>query len=233
MLNWTRYPKTTEELQREGVCPAVFAYEKHVERSDGYKHITTADIIRPMERRGYAISAYASTRSRDPANLSYARHIVRLRRKDQWTADTATPEIIIMNGGDGRTAFKLFQGFCRFACLNGIIVMSGEHSAFTVYHSAAHAVDEAALAMYELAVKHDEAEDTMRRMRDIFLPPDVQRHIAVEAMKLRGVNPVAEDEDYASTYNRIFNVCVGSNLRPTRREDSLGSLDCIYNMLQE
>ena len=111
----------TTEYMREKV-PAMFA-ERH-SMSDRYVQLPTYKMVETLAEAGYyPVDAGQTTPQR--RNPLHVEHAITLRHENHLSADPSAgqvPQIILANSHNGRTKMRLFAGFYRFVCSNGLIV---------------------------------------------------------------------------------------------------------------
>lgn len=96
--------------------------KKDCSRSKRYKTLPTATVLKKLSKAGYDVTAVSTVNKRDKSKSRYAKHLLRLRKRDSLNCGDSIPEIIIINSHDGTSSYKLFLGVYRFACANGLIV---------------------------------------------------------------------------------------------------------------
>lgn len=152
---------TDDQIAR--VAPSVFAADKHERRSERYVFIPTRDIVAGLRKEGFMPVWAGQSKTRDPSNIGYTRHMVRFRHVDADRRVTAgmVPEVVLKNSHNGTSQYELYAGIFRFICANGMICgdLTGEplkvphkrdaverviEGTFKVIDTAQDAVEEAA-----------------------------------------------------------------------------------------
>lgn len=105
-------------------APAALWNIKGEDRGAGYQHITTGQAVEILADYGFRPTQAAQVKSRTRSASLYAQHMLALSNPD-YTSDEGTPEIILYNSGDGKSALRMFAGFYRFICSNGLVAGSG------------------------------------------------------------------------------------------------------------
>lgn len=94
---------------------------------DTYGHVNTRDVLNVFEAKGWAVSTVSVLNPRKPERDGFQRHLIRLENPafpsiPGLSGDNASkPQLCLLNSHDGTTAFRIFLGALRLACLNGII----------------------------------------------------------------------------------------------------------------
>jgi len=132
-LNRSLAPLTRDQLQR--YVPSAFALEPWQQVSKNYKFIPSINIIEAMEREGFSVVSARQSRTRIEGKEAYTKHMIRFRRagSNLIVGDTF-PEVILVNSHDRTSAYKLFAGLFRLACLNGMVASVGTMGEFTTQH---------------------------------------------------------------------------------------------------
>ena len=153
---------TEAELMR--AAPSLFATEAHDSRSERFVPVPTIDIVRGLQKEGFEVFSAQQAKTRDASKRDFTKHMVRLRNTSfRQSANGDTFEIVLVNGNDGSSAYRMMSGFYRFVCSNGLIV--GETlNEVRVRHSgnALHDVIEGAYTVLEDAPKVLDRVDAMR-----------------------------------------------------------------------
>lgn len=120
----TGQPLSLDQIRK--AAPAVFAEEAHHSRGERYLYVPT---IRPLEQlmdNGWGVYEVGQQRARAADRDPYTKHMLRLRKLDDFKADAykgeGIPEVILINAHDGTASYDLRAGFFRFICSNGLIV---------------------------------------------------------------------------------------------------------------
>lgn len=101
--------------------------EKMSSLKDSFQHVTTRDILDVFQAKGWNVSSVNVLNPRKPEHQGYQRHLVRLENPafpsipGLSAANSSIPQICLLNANNATTALRLFFGFLRTACLNGII----------------------------------------------------------------------------------------------------------------
>ena len=90
--------------------------------SERYNFVNTASILKKLEGNGFfpVQAAQQTPRERNPLHVQ---HSIVLRPDDYDVAEgEVVPQILLVNSHNGRTKLRIFAGFYRFVCANGIVV---------------------------------------------------------------------------------------------------------------
>jgi hypothetical protein len=171
----------TNELRT--LAPAAFA-DAHA-MSSRYAQIETAAIVQRLASAGYyPVQAAQDNPRRRP--VTQVTHRIVLRHEDHLAPDLASgqvPQIMLVNSHNGRTKLRLYAGFYRFVCANGLVV--GNHS---FRHEVAHRGD-AMVESLSFAEEMTERLSDLRRVIDFWskiqLNPAQAEEFARRAAELR------------------------------------------------
>ncbi|EMP3059793.1 DUF945 domain-containing protein [Salmonella enterica] len=208
-------PLTHEELMQ--YTPSVFGEDKHTSRSEKYSYIPTITLLDNLRREGFEPFFACQSRVRDPGRRDYTKHMLRLRRAGQITAQQV-PEIIILNSHGGESSFWLLPGVFRSVCTNSL-VCGQSFGEIRVPHRGdiAEKVIEGA---YDVLNVFDRVEEKRETMQSLQLPPPAQQALAKAALTYR----FGEEHQPVTT---------AQVLTPRRREDYGQDLWTVWNTLQE
>jgi hypothetical protein len=213
--------------------PAAFASAAHATTSPTYSFLPTQRVLGALGQAGFVPVGAAQTRT--SAERRYAaRHVIRLRRRYETVQLTdSIPEIVFINGHDGRTATQFRLGLFRVVCTNGLIVSIGAMPVWRFPHRS-DVLDEvvaAVLAQSELFVQ---VGTHVERMERTPLEKSQRLAFAEQALELRfpesrrgGMQPsqllaVRRPEDVGTDLWRTYNVIQENVLKGglTRRSAS-------------
>jgi hypothetical protein len=173
-------PLTLEQIQKR--APAAFTNEKHPERAERYKHINTSQAIDILADYGYQVTQAAQVRSRTEEANKYAHHMLALSNPEQRAIDEGTPEIILYNSGDGKSSWRMFAGFYRFICSNGIIAGNGFEIRARHYQTTASRFEQ---MIKEAGQRLPDMLSDVERLKDIRLDHIQELGLASQAARIR------------------------------------------------
>lgn len=112
---------TEAELLR--VAPSLFATEAHDSRSDRFVPVPTIDIVRGLQKEGFEVFSAQQAKTRDVSKRDFTKHMIRMRNTSFRQSNNGdTFEVVLVNGNDGSSAYRMMSGFYRMVCANGLIV---------------------------------------------------------------------------------------------------------------
>lgn len=103
------------------ILPEVFHQtEPKEDVSNKYELINTGSIVESLANRGFSIDSYQTAGFRVEANRDKQKHLVTMKYTDLETKE-GVPTILIQNSHNRSSGLKLYTGYIRFACLNGLV----------------------------------------------------------------------------------------------------------------
>jgi len=171
------------------VAPSAFATEKHGSRSEAYTYIPTSQVIEGMITQGFHPFAASQSRARDAQRREFTKHMIRFRHGAALEkAGYSQPEVVVVNSHDGTSAYKLFAGIFRSACLNGLIVADSMVGSLSVPHKG-NIVDKVIEGSFEVLRGSDAALAKSREWSGLMLTSGEQAAFAEAAHTLRFAGP--------------------------------------------
>lgn len=114
-------PMTPPEIEK--LAPSVYSMDKAPHLSERYGQVTTSRAIKVMLDHGfYPVQAAQVGRG------TTAKHMIAFSPEYKPSQGDGRPELILYNSHDGTSALKLFAGYYRFICSNGIVAGQGFRS---------------------------------------------------------------------------------------------------------
>jgi hypothetical protein len=169
-----------ERIQQ--LAPAVYTDEKGPARSARYAHINTSQAINILADYGYQVTQAAQVRGRTAEANKYGQHLVALSNPDLPELPDGRPEIILYNSGDGKSAVRMFSGFYRFICSNGLVAGNGFEVKAAHYQTTANRFEE---MITEAAQRLPDMLTQIEQLRDVRLDYQQELGLAIEAAKIR------------------------------------------------
>lgn len=207
-------PLSTEEIYH--LAPSVYAMDKAPHLTERYGQITTGQAIGVLADFGYyPVQAAQVGKNRHAKHMLAFANIVPAPLADM---SNGRPELILYNSHDGTSALKLFAGFFRFICSNGIVAGDGFKS--RMLHNTSTVRNFETLITSTAARLHD-LQDSIDRMRSISLQTGDALEFIRQGATFRWKEERITDNTVADIYN------------PRRAEDSRNDMWTIYNRLQE
>ena len=128
-------PLTEEQLF--AAAPSIFARTAHPSRSERFATIPTIDVVRGMAKEGFLPFRAAQSVARAADRRPYTKHMVRFRKvdRDDLIVGDSILEIVLVNGNDGSSIYRLDAGVFKIACLNGLITKSADYGSVKRRHT--------------------------------------------------------------------------------------------------
>lgn len=219
----TRAPLTMEAIRH--AAPSAFATEAYSGMSARYAYIPTSDVIEGLIRAGFQPFAASQSRTKIADKREHTKHMIRFRTPDTMGSDSGeiVPEIVLINGHDGTTAYKFMAGLFRVVCTNGLVVADSLIGSVSIRHSG-DVVRIAAQQSVDLIKRLPEALDTVAYWKSISLTRTEQGIFAEAAHTMR----------FADTDGKITTpVQPEALLQPRRYADNASDLWSTFNRVQE
>ena len=218
---------TLDIIQR---APSAFSNNHAEGLSARYGDINTTTAIEILNDSGYlpvqAVQrrAYKGTGEHAAHMLAFA-HTSDLARTD---TSVERPEIILYNSHDGSSSFKMFAGFFRFICSNGIVAGAGFQA--SVRHTIKSALQFD--SMVQDTVKFIPSMlDTIEQLKSVRLNQDQILDMAREAASLRWDHVIGADLSKPGTYWDYHTI---QGLTKTLRvQDDNQDAWTVFNRIQE
>jgi len=209
-------PLTDEEIFR--TAPSIFAIGAHESRSERYTYIPTIEVLNGLRREGFQPFMAVQSKSRIEGKSEFTKHMLRLRREGQITAQEAF-EIILINSHDGTSSYQMMAGVFRFVCQNGMVT-GDTYEDVKVPHrgNIVHNVIDAAYTIVENA---EPVQESIQIMKDTTLSLPESRIFAEAALSIKYDNP----DDAPISAHQL--------LTSRRREDRSTDLWSVFNRVQE
>jgi hypothetical protein len=216
-------PITEDEMRV--YAPSIFATEAHSSRSERFVPIPTIEMVRALNGEGWVPVMAGQTIARSSDKQNYTKHMVRFRRVDrELSTHGSVVELVLRNGNDGSSGYKLDAGVFRIACLNGLVAKSADYGTINVRHTG-HARDKVIEGSYEVLQNAERVLAAPQDWSSIQLSRPEQLAFAGAAHLLRF------ERDEAG--NAETNVKVEQLIQPRRYEDRLTDLWTTFNVVQE
>lgn len=181
----TGRPLSMEAIRQ--VAPAVFANEPHSSRGPRYLYVPTIEPLQKLLDNGWGVYEASQQRSRDSARDPYTKHMLRLRKLDQFEArGEGAPEVVLINAHDGTAAYHGHAGYFRIVCSNGLMV-GKTLAGFKVRHTVGPATSLEVLKNMEatLTEQFPVMLSQIDKFRATVLKPEFRVALAEHALRLR------------------------------------------------
>jgi hypothetical protein len=223
----TRYnqgrPITEDEMRL--YAPSIFAVDAHFSRSERFVPIPTIEMVRGLNQNGWVPVMAGQSIARREDKQNYTKHMVRFRRADRdLSTHGSVVELVLRNGNDGTSAYKLDAGVFRIACLNGMVAKSEDYGNINVRHSG-RALDKVIEGSYEVL---QSAERVLAAPQDW---SQIQLDRAERLALANASHLLRFDRDEEG--NATTGVTPEQLLIPRRTEDTLTNLWTTFNVIQE
>jgi len=211
--------RALSENEMRALAPSMFATSPIGDVSDRYRFISTFEIVKRLQTKGWFPTKAQECRVINEKNQGYQKHLIRFQRQDLILNGDAI-EVVLINSHNRSAAYQLMVGVFRFICSNGMIV--GEtFEKISVKHVNFHP-DEIAEASYEIVRNAPKIAATTQNMKVIELNERDKAEYAQSAALLQYDHPDAIP----------FNA---NQLLTPRRLDDRGKNDLwsTFNIVQE
>jgi hypothetical protein len=174
-----------------------------------------------MIEEGWFVTRVQQNMVRLEDKRNFARHMIRFRRQEGSLAvGDVFPEIGLINSHDRGSAYKMFAGFFRLACLNGMVVGEGSISQISIRHSGS-VIDEVKQGAFDISNSMPALVEDIKEMKAIDLTQDEQFAFAKAAVELK----YEKEHPIWETSERM--------LQPRRYSDNGKDLWSTFNNVQE
>jgi hypothetical protein len=199
------------------LAPSVFATEPHDSRSQRYTYIPTMTVLDGLANEGFQVFSAQQSRCRDLSRQDYTKHMLRLRHPSAVALNQEFAEIVLVNSHDGSSAYKIYPGWFRLLCWNGLIV-GDTGPTITVQHKG-NVTDAVVEGAYEVLGYAERVGDKRNQMAAVALETPEQQAFAEAALQLRWPEhpPITPEQA----------------LRPQRHADAGDDLWRTFNRVQE
>jgi Domain of unknown function (DUF932) len=202
--------------------PSIFAKRASPKMGENYTFIPTDSVIKALDKIGMA-PVYAAQRKSKSA--AYARHLLRFASKSDLTArkvGEVTPEIVVGNSHNGRSALSVHFGLFRMVCANGLVVADSQLSALRCRHMGD--IEEVMQRVTMLLSHTGEVVGRVEAMRCTMLTKSSSLQFATAALAMR----------YADDAGKVSSPITATDLLvPRRKEDTKMDLWSVFNVVQE
>ena len=214
------FARHLERVDLEHRTPAALAEVPDPRTSPTYTFLSSDRVIESLRSAGFVPVSAAQTRSRRSNPLS-ARHVIRFRRRYETVElRDCIPEILFINGHDGRTATQFRLALYRPICKNGLIVCEETLPVWRVPHRGG-ILDEVVAAAIRQSEQFAAVGQWVERMGRTLLEQEQRLDFAKDAISLRFAKKRPEGMEPAQL------------LEARRDEDRGHDLWTTYNVVQE
>lgn len=211
-------------------APSAFAADHAEGLSERYGEIYTPYAIDVLQGSGW-YPVQAVQRKAYKGSGHHAAHMLAFAHEsDLARTDTSVerPEIILYNSHDGSSSFKLFAGFFRFICSNGMIAGQGFQASIRHTTKSVMSFDSLVRDTVKLIPS---MLDTIERMKSVRLDQDQILDMAREAASLRWDHIKNADITKPGTY--WDHRTIESLTSTYRSQDDFRDAWTVFNRIQE
>ena len=219
---------SAERIQQ--LAPAVYTDEKGPARSARYAHINTSQAIDILADHGYQVTQAAQVRGRTAEANKYGQHLVALSNPDLPELPDGRPEIILYNSGDGKSAVRMFAGFYRFICSNGIVAGNGFEVKAAHYQTTANRFEE---MITEAAQRLPDMLTRIEQLRDVRLDYMQELALSRQAAGIRWKEWTSTPDDELAKGTYATGSTAWNLLKVNRTEDLEPNAWVTFNRIQE
>jgi hypothetical protein len=170
-------------------APTVFANDRHQSRSEKFVVIPTYELLRGLQKEGFAPVRVQVGGSRDREKIAFTKHQIRFRRLDDLArapkVGDSYPEVVLNNAHDGTSSYQLHAGLFRLVCLNGLTVSEADFGFVKVGHSGARILDKVIEGTYRVIDDATLALEHAAELATISVDRNEARIFGEAALKLR------------------------------------------------
>jgi hypothetical protein len=224
MGGYSSTPLSLEQIER--YAPSVFAQDRHESRSNRYTYIPTSQVLQGLMAEGFNVYSVMQGNSRIPGKADFTKHMLKLRKQDNVSADTF--EIILINSHDGTSAYKLISGYYRLVCSNGMVSYRDDCK-LSIPHRG-DIVRDVIEGAYTILDTQREIAESVNQLKAIQLLPNEARAFASAALELKYPSEINEETQKVT---QTAPIVAEQLLRPRRYDDKSSDLWTQFNVIQE
>jgi hypothetical protein len=220
-----------DEIQTR--APAAFADTQADRLSSRYGQVTTTKAIDILSDFGFLPVQAAQVKARTHSAAQHGSHLLAFAQGGDRQGD-GRGEVILYNSHDGTSSLKLFAGFYRFICSNGIV--AGDGFASKLRHTSG-TVSGFEGMVRDVAGSLPELMDRIAQFRSRTISDNAARDLAENAAALRWekLADAGYDVETGLPLHGSFYTprTVDRILSPRRRGDNQADLWSVFNRIQE
>ena len=220
----------------ESYAPAAMTTFASPERSDRYAHLTTSEVVDVLAADGWALNRATQSSARSERGKLHGKHVLDFHHPDLPVVNEEyRPRLVLQNASDGTSAVRMFAGFFRFVCANGMVTGDAAMS-MVARHSGKGLQDAVVQGAAEIRGNMDRMVDRIERWGSTEISAVDGIEFAKAACKVRwpkaemvvGREGLYDFEDHSSRA-----IDVASALRTRRCADDSHDLWSVFNRVQE
>jgi hypothetical protein len=217
-------PISLNELRT--TVPSVFADRAHEDCSSRYGFASTAKVLTSLEKAGFVVVEAKDNLRRNPGNLEFTKHMLRLRKagdvKKITEVGDVVPQVVLINSHDRSSLFQMYAGMFRLVCSNGLIVSTKEFIEPIVVRHTNRVVEDVMANIDRIVGDVGRVTDIIGEMSKTKLSEKQQLAFAEGALEFRFGNG-----------NGRGSIDPAALLVPRRTEDNRADVWHVYNRVQE
>jgi hypothetical protein len=211
----------------ESRAPAAFALDHAEGLSRRYGEVSTARAVDILDGFGWKPTQAAQKKSRTVSGRMHAEHLLAFAMPGDTMRANERPEVILYNSHDGSSSLRLFVGFYRFICSNGIV--AGEGFQAKIRHTSGTVAGFEAM-LTDTVGRIPAMIEAVERLRSVSLTPAGIREAGEKAARLRW-DPLPANPDTLGAY--YTPETVRGLIQPRRWGDDGADAWTVLNRVQE
>lgn len=116
------------------MVPSAFTLGHGLKVTDKFVNVPTIRVVDALRAEGWMPTQAVECRVRREDNRGFQKHMIRFRQEGDRKINDYFPEIVLINGHDGTTAYQLHAGLFRLVCSNGMVVADSTFAKVSVKH---------------------------------------------------------------------------------------------------
>ena len=212
-------------------APAAFTQDRRPDASGRYSQISTSGVIEMMRDYDYVPVQAVQLKARKERDVAYAEHMLSFAHEDQLYKKER-PEIVLYNSHNASSSMKLFSGYFRFICSNGMIAGQGFEDRARHVNLTPFDVE----GMITKTInKTNDLVTNVDRMKAKHITPMEEMQIAERAIQLRWADKwIAPEGDVELAHGPYYTARTYRDIVKSIRQEDLGfDLWRVFNRLQE
>lgn len=220
----------------ESYAPAAMTTFAAPERSDRYAHLTTSEVVDVLAADGWELNRAAQTSARTERGKLHGKHVLDFHHPELPAVNEEyRPRLVLQNASDGTSAVRMFAGFFRYVCANGMV--SGDAAMSMVARHSGKRLQEAVVqGAAEIRGRMDMMQDRIARWGEVTISYADQMEMAKACCQARWPKATIV-EKWDDLHNlrqpKQHGVAAMDALRIRRNADFDHSLWTTFNRIQE
>lgn len=200
-------------------APSLFATSGHPKMSERYGYTNTYALLQYLINRGFIVRYVQQT-----GKGAYGKLLIRMYHPRLPRTNDAEAQLVIIDSHDGTSAFKVYLGWFRFVCANGLI-LGDRVFGRSVKHTQPDLVEQVILDLDDAMDSMSSVQTLVRRMQDVQVDAQMLADMSLAVARAR----FDFDEMHDSRYARA-----AMALLPIRRQEDINpNLYTAMNVIQE